>query len=128
MRRTMHAAALMLLLFTAACGGGTSEGVTIELNTPPRSLKGASDNTLEVTVRDGSEPVTDADVKVELFMAAMPSMNMAEMRNTIPLAHQAEGRYTGTGSVSMAGDWDAIVTVTRGGSEVARRTFEVHAE
>jgi hypothetical protein len=51
----------------------------------------------------GRQSVTDADVSVELFMAAMPSMKMPEMRNTVPLKHEGGGRYRGTGNVMMTG-------------------------
>jgi len=45
---------------------------------PPKT----GDNTFEVKVVDPSgKPVTDADVAVQLFMPAMPTMNMPAMRN-----------------------------------------------
>ena len=79
------------------------------------------DNTFEVMVLQGSQPVTDADVSVQLFMAAMPSMNMPEMRNTIALKHDAEGRYRGDGNVMMAGGWDATIMVMRGDQHLGDR-------
>lgn len=92
---------------------------------PPRS----GENTFEVTLKgsDG-QPVTDADVALNFYMAAMPSMNMPEMRNTVRLNHVTDGRYRGTGSVSMAGRWDVTVVVTKGGKEVGTRKIAVTAK
>lgn len=87
------------------------------------------ENTFEVTVRqaDGT-PVTDATVTAEFFMAAMPEMKMPEMRTTTPLTHQGEGRYRGTGQVTMAGPWDVTVAVERDGETIGRRTMQVTAK
>ena len=49
------------------------------------------ENNFEVMVMSGGQPVTDADVSVEFFMAAMPAMNMPEMRNSVPLKHGGGG-------------------------------------
>ena len=76
----------------------------------------------------GGQPVTDADVSVELFTAAMPSMNMPEMRNTVALKHEGGGRYRGTGNVMMAGSWDATVSVKRDGQEVGARKVPIVAK
>src|SRR5687768_11757699 len=116
--RVLRVSGLVVALFAAACGGGTatSEGVAIEMNSAADSFKGATENTVEVTVTEGGAPVTDANVTVEFVMPAMPSMNMAEMRNSFPLAHAGDGRYRGTGSVSMSGGWDATVVATRNGT------------
>jgi hypothetical protein len=79
-------------------------------------------------VTEGGQPVTDADVSVELFMAAMPSMNMAEMKNSVPLKHEGNGRYRGAGNVMMAGRWDATVSVKRGGQEIGNRRVAIVAK
>jgi RND family efflux transporter MFP subunit len=85
---------------------------------PPR----AGDTTLEVVVRDGTgRPVTDAEVSVTFFMAAMPSMNMPAMRNQTPLRHVQDGLYRGTGQILMAGRWDVTVAVMRGGQRLGSR-------
>jgi hypothetical protein len=82
---------------------------------PPRS----GENQIEVRVRDADgRPVEDVDVRVTLFMAAMPSMNMPAMRSDATLVHAAAGVYRGTISMLMLGRWDATVTVTRGGKHV----------
>jgi hypothetical protein len=66
-------------------------------------------------VKQDGKPVTDAAVAVTFRMPAMPSMNMPEMHSTTPLAHEGEGRYTGTGQLEMTGD------VERDGHRGARR-------
>jgi len=79
-------------------------------------------------VMSGGQPVTDADVSVEFFMPAMPAMNMAEMRNTVALRHEGSGRYRGAGNVMMAGNWDATVSVRRGGEVIGSQKFPVTAK
>ena len=76
----------------------------------------------------GGQPVTDADVSVTLYMPPMPAMNMPEMRNSVPLKHDAGGRYRGAGSVMMAGGWDVTVMVMRGGQEIGTRKFTITAK
>ena len=60
-------------------------------------------------------------------MAAMPSMNMPEMRNSVALKHAGDGRYRGTGNVAMAGRWDVTVSVSKGGKEIGTRKLTVTA-
>jgi Cu(I)/Ag(I) efflux system membrane fusion protein/cobalt-zinc-cadmium efflux system membrane fusion protein len=91
---------------------------------PPRT----GDNMFQVTVKDAAgRPVTDADVVVTFFMAAMPSMNMPAMKNDARLRHTRDGVYVGAGQVMMAGRWDVTVTVSRGGTPLGTRTFALMA-
>ena len=115
----------------AAAPASSSESQTQQLEItfmsqpePPKM----GENTFEAMVMAGSQPVTDAEVSVQLFMAAMPAMNMPEMKNSVPLKHEGGGRYRGTGNVMMAGSWDATVMVMRGGQEVGTRKFTVSAK
>ena len=112
----------------AAAGSSTaSQSVDITFRSepdPPRT----GDNTFEVMVMSGGQPVTDAEVSVEFYMPAMPSMNMAEMRNSVALKHDGGGRYGGAGNVMMAGNWDATVTVRRGGQVVGSQKYPVTAK
>ena len=91
---------------------------------PPRS----GENRFEAVVRtrDG-QPVTDAQVTVVFFMAAMPSMNMPAMRNEATLTHAGNGVYRGTGQVMMAGRWDVTVNVLRDGQRIGSRQLSVVA-
>ena len=90
----------------------------IELRTDPDPAK-AGENQFEATVATPpAQPIADADVSVQLFMPAMPTMNMPAMRNEVKLAPAGNGVYRGTGQVMMAGRWDATVTVTRSGQRL----------
>ena len=116
-----------LAVMVTACGAESTPGaLDIRLNSPVEAQLG--ENTFEVMVTEGAKPVVDADVSLELFMAAMPSMNMPEMRTNVPLAHAGEGRYRGAGSVSMGGAWDANVMVMRGGKHLGDRTITIVAK
>jgi len=133
----------------AACGGGNQQQApaseaTLAASAPAAPVSGATqvditfksepeppkmgENIFEVMAMQAGKPVTDADVSVVLYMPAMPSMNMPEMRNTVALKHEADGRYRGTGNVSMAGGWDATVMVMRGGQEIGSRKFTITAK
>jgi len=91
---------------------------------PPKT----GDNTFEVTVVDPSgKPVTDADVSVQLFMPAMPTMNMPAMRNETKLTSVGGGLYRGPGQVMMGGRWDVTVTVNRSGQRVGSQQFALVA-
>jgi hypothetical protein len=110
--------------------GGAAEKSALDITfksepDPPKT----GDNTFEVTVKgpDGKS-ITDADVSVNFYMAAMPSMNMPEMRNTVRLKHVKDGRYRGTGNVTMAGRWDVTIVVTKGGKEVGSRKVAITAK
>ena len=73
------------------------------------------------------KPVDGADVSIQFFMAAMPTMNMPAMRNEVKLSPAGGGLYRGTGQVMMAGRWDATVTVTRGGQRLGTKPLPVVA-
>jgi hypothetical protein len=90
---------------------------------PPKT----GENSFEVTVKDATgKPVTDAAVTATLYMAAMGAM--PEMKNSVTLKHQKEGRYVGTGQVMMAGKWDVTVSVKRAGKEIGSKKFPVSAQ
>jgi membrane fusion protein, copper/silver efflux system len=105
----------------------TVEALTIAFRTvpdPPRS----GENTFEVDLRDPSgQAVTDAQVRVVLYMPAMPSMNMPAMSSEATLAHAGGGTYRGRGRISMSGRWDVTVTVTRNGARLGSRQTTVVA-
>jgi hypothetical protein len=81
---------------------------------------------LAVTVRENGKPVTDVEVTVELRMA--PDGAMGEMRTGAELKPVGDGHYRGQVDMTMAGKWDAIVRVRRGGQIVATHTEPVTAE
>ena len=110
-----------------APAASASGDVDVTLTTTPNPPV-IGENTFEVMVMSGGQPVTDGEVSVEFFMAAMPEMKMAEMRNTVALKHEGGGRYRGTGNVMMAGNWDATVMVMRGGQAIGSEKLTVTAK
>jgi len=102
--------------------------VAIDFRSDPDPPKSGS-NAVEVVVKgaDG-RPVSDATVKVVFSMPAMPSMNMPAMRSEAALAHDSDGRYRGTGDLSMAGTWNVAVTVSRGAEEIGSRSLSIIAK
>lgn len=100
---------------------GVRESLDIQFRTTPDPPKSGED-IFEVTLKDAAgRPVTDADVLVLFYMAPMPSMNMPAMRSETKLGHVENGVYRAPGTVLMAGRWDVIVTVSRGGARIGTR-------
>jgi len=132
-RRT-HAVVAVVVAFglsipgLAAAQGAAKPVFDIALTSKPSPPR-TGDNAFEVVVKDAAgKPVTDAEVSVQFFMAAMPAMKMPEMKNTVALKHTKEGVYSGTGKVMMAGSWDATVSVKRAGKEIASKKFPINAK
>ncbi len=107
---------------------------TITLKTTPSPpTMGATTFTVTVKAPDG-KPVTGADVIVELVMPAMPSMNMAEMRNKTTLKPSpdatlaAAGTYVGSGQVMMAGKWSTVISVKVNGKDYAEKKLTLTAK
>jgi RND family efflux transporter MFP subunit len=91
---------------------------------PPKT----GESEFEVTVKGANgQPITDADVAVQLFMPAMPTMNMPAMRNETKLPHVGSGVYRGMGQVLMAGHWDVTVVVSKGGQQLGRKQLALAA-
>ena len=126
-RGTEQATPSMPMPAPAVTTPASTGDVQVTFKSEPNPPK-AGDNTFDVVVMSGGQPVTDADVSVEFFMPAMPSMKMPEMRNTVTLKHEGGGRYRGTGNVMMAGSWDATVSVKRGGQVVGTHKVPITAK
>jgi membrane fusion protein, copper/silver efflux system len=111
----------------ASTGGAAPSGTQISFRTLPDPAK-TGENQLEATVRDANgKPIDDAEVSVQFFMPAMPTMNMPAMRSEAKLSPAGGGVYRGTGQVMMAGRWDTTVTVTRGGQRLGTKQLPVVA-
>jgi RND family efflux transporter MFP subunit len=112
-----------------ATAGGAAPAERLEITfrpqpDPPRT----GDNVLEVSVSDASgQPISDAEVSVTFFMAAMPTMNMPAMRNETTLPPVGGGVYRGSGQVMMGGRWDVTVNVSKDGQRLGSRQFAVVA-
>ncbi|ODS53460.1 MAG: hypothetical protein ABS36_12505 [Acidobacteria bacterium SCN 69-37] len=132
-RRLVCAASLAAFALAAsgfalaqAPAAGQKPTVDIMLTSRPSPPK-TGDNTFEAMVKDASgKPITDAEVSALFYMEKMG--NMPEMKNTVALKHQKEGRYVGTGQVMMAGKWDVTVSVKRAGKEIGSKKFPITAQ
>jgi hypothetical protein len=92
---------------------------------PPKT----GDNQLEATVKDAAgTPIDDAEVNVQFFMPAMPTMNMPAMRSEAKLSSVGGGSYRGSGQVMMAGRWDLTVVVTRRGQRLGTKQMPLVAK
>jgi Cu(I)/Ag(I) efflux system membrane fusion protein/cobalt-zinc-cadmium efflux system membrane fusion protein len=108
-------------------GAAAAAQIDIAFRTTPDPPR-IGDNQMEVGVKDANgKPVDGADVSVQFFMPAMPTMNMPAMRNETKLAPAGGGVYRGPGQVMMAGQWQATVTVTRGGQRLGSKQLPIVA-
>jgi len=130
--RALAVAALLSAMAVVATGAaqqptaGQKPTLDIMLTSKPSPPK-TGENTFEVTVKDAAgKPITDAEVSALFYMGAMGAM--PEMKNTVTLTHQKEGRYVGTGQVMMAGKWDVTVSVKRAGKELGSKKFPITAK
>jgi RND family efflux transporter MFP subunit len=111
----------------ATAPASAPSGTQITFTTVPDPPK-TGENQLEATVKDASgKPIDDAEVSVQFFMPAMPTMNMPAMRSEAKLSPAGGGVYRGMGQVMMAGRWDTTVTVTRGGQRLGTKQLPVVA-
>jgi RND family efflux transporter MFP subunit len=112
---------------TAGPPAASAERVDVTFRIQPDPPK-VGRNQLEVTVKDAAGiPIDDAQVSVQFYMPAMPTMNMPAMRNDVTLTPAGGGVYRGSGEIMMTGRWDATVTVTRGGQRLASTQVAVVA-
>ena len=80
----------------------------------PAVPRGNSKATVHVSVQDDTgKPVTDAQVKVTLFMPAMPAMGMSETREAAILSWEG-AEYAGAIKIPTSGTWTVTVEVSRG--------------
>lgn len=85
----------------------------------------AGDNILTIAVKDASgKAVTDAKVKVDYTMPAMPGMPAMNYKADAKL----EGsEYKATLNLSMSGAWNVAVKITKGG-KTSTMKFNVDAQ
>jgi hypothetical protein len=108
--------------------GSSASPLDISFRTTPDPPK-TGDNQMEVVVKDTTgKSIADADVSVQFFMPAMPTMGMPAMKSETRLTSAGGGTYRGSGQVLMAGRWEATVTVTRGGRPLGSTQVPVVAK
>ena len=123
----LHAATQGYETTAGSSGAQTASQVDIAFRTIPDPPT-TGDNQMEVAVKDSAgTPIDGADVSVQFFMPAMPTMNMPAMRSETKLAAAGGGVYRGPGQVMMAGQWQATVTVTRAGQRLGSKQIPVVA-
>jgi RND family efflux transporter MFP subunit len=104
-----------------------AQQIAIDLSTvPDPPHKGTNTVTVRLTGADG-RPATGAQVSANFFMAAMPAMGMAAIRNVATLADKGGGLYEGPVQLQTGGTWQVTVTVQRGGRTIATKQLSVSA-
>lgn len=100
--------------------GGYDVVATLDKNPPV-----AGDNVIAIVVKDASgKAVTDANVKVEYSMPAMPGMPAMNYKADAKLAGS---EYKATMNLSMSGSWNVAVKITKGG-KTSTMKFSVDAQ
>lgn len=111
----------------AAAMNAPAPQIGIDLSTEPDPPhKGANAVRIKLTGADG-KPVTGAEVNVTFFMAAMPAMGMAAMRDMATLTDKGNGLYEGRVQLQTGGTWQVSVTAQRGGQTIATKQLSVSA-
>jgi RND family efflux transporter MFP subunit len=101
---------------------------TLEYSSNPSTPRRGSNNfRVKLAGADGAA-ITGAQVTVTFFMAAMPAMGMAAMRNVTTLSEKGGGIYEGPGEVQMGGTWQVAVLATKAGQTIAQKQFSVAVE
>ena len=105
----------------------TQEKTTIILTTDPSPAQKGS-NTIRVKLTDpAGKPIVGAQVTVTFFMAAMPTMNMPEMKTVIKGADKGGGMYEGKGDLGSGGMWQVTITAEQKGQTIATKKLTVKA-
>jgi hypothetical protein len=82
------------------------------------------DNNIEIGIKDKSgKDVTDAEVRVEYSMPAMPGMPAMNYKTDAALKGY---KYRATMNLSMSGSWGIVVKITRAG-KITKVKFNVDA-
>jgi len=101
--------------------------VNVEMTSDPNPPRKGS-NAFRVKVADtNGAPITDAEVSVAFFMAAMPEMGMAAMRTQVNLSEKNGGIYEGSGELGSGGTWQVTILVRRNGQTIANKQISVSA-
>ena len=83
------------------------------------------DNNIEIEIKDSSgKYVTDAKVKVEYTMPAMPGMPAMNYKTKTDLK---DNKYNAKMTLSMSGSWNIAVKITRD-KKTSKVTFSVDAQ
>jgi hypothetical protein len=112
---------------SAGPAGNSTGTYTISTRVEPDLPTGGKENTIHVTVQEGTgKAVSDAQVHLTFTMAAMPEMKMPEMKNTADLPWNGSD-YAGPVQIMMAGNWTVDVEARRGGEVLAKYQMHLNA-
>ena len=110
----------------AASAMNAPQGVADLTTEPDPPRKGS--NVFRVKLTDvGGAPISEADVNVTFFMAAMPAMGMAAMRTSVTLSDKGNGLYEGSGQLESGGTWQVTILAKKNGQVIASRQLSVNA-
>ncbi|HXE90765.1 MAG TPA: efflux RND transporter periplasmic adaptor subunit [Terriglobales bacterium] len=106
---------------------GEAKAWKITFQVDPSPPRGSQENTVRVQVLDAAgKPATDASVRVEFWMPAMPEMGMGEMRAGADLKWDGSA-YSGSIRLPSAGSWNVTVQARRGTERLAAYRTRVDA-
>ena len=111
----------------AAAMNAPAQQIGIDFTTEPATpRKGANIIRVKLTGADG-RPVVGAQVTATFFMAGMPAMGMAAMRDAAALADKGNGLYEGPLQLQSGGTWQVAITAQRGGQTIVSKQLSVSA-
>lgn len=94
------------------------------LQATPNPAKYNQQATFQLSLADltTGKPVEGANVTADLLM---PGMDMGTTH--VPMQDMGHGNYRGTGSFSMGGDWNVVVSAVKAGT-TGKTTFHISVE
>jgi Cu(I)/Ag(I) efflux system membrane fusion protein/cobalt-zinc-cadmium efflux system membrane fusion protein len=99
----------------------------VDLTTDPSPAQKGS-NTVRIKLTDpAGKPIIGAQVTATFFMAAMPAMNMAEMKTVMKGTYKGGGVYEAKGDLGSGGMWEVTVTAQKGGKTIVTQKLTVKA-
>jgi Cu(I)/Ag(I) efflux system membrane fusion protein len=114
--------------FNQQQGAPESAQWKVSFRSDPTIPKGESQAILHVSVEDDAgKPVTNALVRVSIFMPAMPTMGMSEMREATTLSWKGTD-YAGAIQIPTSGAWAVTVEVSRGGQALTTYRTSLNAK
>jgi len=111
----------------AAAMNGPAERVAFDFSTDPSPPHKGSNLVQVKLTGSGGKPVAGAEVTATFFMAAMPAMGMAAVRNEAKLHEKGDGVYEGQLDLETSGTWQVTLVVKRGRQTIASKQLSVSA-
>ncbi|SEN45070.1 YtkA-like [Mesobacillus persicus] len=103
---------LLLVALLSACSG--TPNWNLDVTKEPTFIKG-KESTIEIEIKDGTEPVSDLSVTAELAMVEMDHGTVE-----VTLEEVADGIYTGPAVMTMAGKWEVVFSLEKDGEELEK--------